>query len=107
MKSLCCIILIIGSSTISFSQKLEQKLDQLLNENFISTEPGATALIAINGEIVYHKAFGMANLELDVKMKPDMVFEIGSITKFIEDYPIHGHHISIHHLLTHTSGIKN
>jgi len=97
----------------------------------LPNEPGATAIVAIDGKIVYHKAFGMANLELDVKMKPEMVLEIGSITKqftsvailmlmeqgklnlddditkFIADYPTHGHHISIHHLLTHTSGIKS
>jgi len=29
------------------------------------------------------------------------------ITKFIPDYPVHGYHISIAHLLSHTSGIKN
>ncbi len=29
----------------------------------------------------FEKAFGMANLELDVPMKTEMVFEIGSITK--------------------------
>ncbi len=29
------------------------------------------------------------------------------ITKFIEDYPTQGHKITIHHLLTHTSGIKS
>jgi CubicO group peptidase (beta-lactamase class C family) len=64
-------------------------------------------------------------------MKPEMVFQIGSITKqftaisilmlleegklalddditkFIPDYPTQGYHISIHHLLTHTSGIKS
>lgn len=131
MKPLCSLILILGISTIVFAQKLEKQFDQMLNEQYLPDEPGATAIVAINGKIVYHKAFGMANLELDVKMEPDMVLEIGSITKqftavsilmlmeqgkldlddditkFIEDYPAHGHHISIHHLLTHTSGIKS
>lgn len=103
----------------------------MLTEQYLPDEPGATALAAIKGKIVYHKAFGMANLELGVPIEPDMIFEIGSITKqftvvsilmlmeqgklnlddditkFIEDYPTHGHHISIHHLLTHTSGIKS
>jgi len=123
--------LIVEESSIEFIQGLEQQFDQMLNEQYLPDEPGATALVAINGKIVYHKAFGMASLELDVKMERDMVFKIGSITKqftavsilmlmeqgklnleddittFIEDYPTHGHHISIHHLLTHTSGIKS
>ena len=29
------------------------------------------------------------------------------ITKFIPDYPTNGHKITVHHLLTHTSGIKD
>jgi CubicO group peptidase (beta-lactamase class C family) len=131
MKSLCCFFLTLGISTTGITQNLEKQFDQILNEEFSPEEPGATAIVVVKGEIVYHKAFGMANLELDVKMKPEMVFEIASITKqftavsilmlveqgklklddnitkFIADYPNHGHHISIHHLLTHTSGIKN
>ena len=130
-KTFYIVILLIGLSAISYAQKLEKQFDKMLNEQYLPTEPGATALVAINGEIVYRKAFGMANLELDVQMEPDMVLEIGSITKqftavsililmeqgklnlddditkFIEDYPTHGHNISIHHLLTHTSGIKS
>jgi CubicO group peptidase (beta-lactamase class C family)/uncharacterized protein YneR len=124
-------ILLIGLSVISYSQKLEKQFDKMLAEQYLPDGPGATALVAINGKIVYLKAFGLANLELNVPMETDNIFEIGSITKqftavsilmlmeqgklnlddditkFIEDYPTHGHHISIHHLLTHTSGIKS
>ncbi len=130
-KRFYIIILLIGLSAMSYAQKLEKQFDKMLQEQYLPTEPGATALVAINGKIIYHKAFGMANLELDVQMEPDMVHEIGSITKqftavsilmlmeqgklnlddditkFIEDYPTHGYNISIHHLLTHTSGIKS
>ena len=77
------------------------------------------------------KGFGMANLELDVKVEPKHVFEIGSITKqftavsillleeqgklslgneitkYIPDYPTQGKTITIHNLLNHTSGIKS
>ncbi len=125
------LLLILLIPNIGFAQKYEKQFDEMLNAQFSADEPGATALVAIDGKIVYHKAFGMANLELDVRMEPDMVFEIGSITKqftavailmlmeqgklklddditkFIEDYPTHGHKITIHHLLNHTSGIKS
>ncbi len=113
------------------SQNLSSEFDEILNETFHKNEPGATVLIAKNGEVIYRNAFGLANMELDVKMQVNNVFEIGSITKqftavsilmlleqgkidlddditkYIEDYPTHGHHISIHHLLNHTSGIKS
>ena len=130
-KLIYALALVIGFSAIGSTQGMESQFDKMLGGMFPASEPGAAALVAINGKIVYQKAFGMANLELDVKMEPDMVFEIGSITKqftavavlmlmeqgklslddditkYIADYPTHGHHISIHHLLTHTSGIKS
>ena len=115
----------------SFGQTLADKIDQLLSEKYGSETPGGVFLVAKKGEILYEKAFGLANLELDVQMNPKNVFEIGSmtkqftaisilmlvesgilhlddeITKFIPDYPTHGNKVTIHHLLTHTSGIKN
>lgn len=130
-KKLVSLLLLLAISTFVVAQKLEKQFDEMLNAQYVPNEPGATALVAKDGKIIYHKAFGMANLELGVKMEPDMILEIGSITKqftavailmlveqgkldlddditkFIEDYPTHGHHISIHHLLTHTSGIKS
>ncbi|MEM1338197.1 MAG: serine hydrolase [Bacteroidota bacterium] len=113
------------------AQKLTDKFDTLLWEMFKEDTPGAVALVAKGNTILYRKAFGMANLELGVKMKPENVFRIGSITKqftaaailklrdegklnldhditkYVEDYPTHGHHITVQQLLTHTSGIKN
>lgn len=113
------------------AQSIEQQVDAILNEQYEHNGPGATALIYKNGDVIYRKGFGYANLELDVKMNPNHVFEIGSITKqftaiailmleeqgklkvdddittFIPDYPTHGNTITVHHLLNHTSGIKS
>lgn len=44
---------------------------------------GAVALIARNGKIVYHKAFGHDDLEKTRPMKTDMIFRIASQTKAI------------------------
>ena len=117
--------------SVGYSQIKEIKIDQLLNEKFKSNTSGATVLITQKGKTIYRKAFGLANLELGIKMKPENVFEIGSmtkqftavsilmlveqgkislqdeITKFIPDYPTHGQKITVHHLLNHTSGIKS
>ena len=112
-------------------QPLTAEFDKLLSEQFKPSESGCTALVARKGQVIYNKAFGMANLELNVPMQPNMVFRIGSITKqftaiailqlmeqgklslqdeitrFIPDYPTQGKKITIEHLLTHTSGIKS
>lgn len=110
---------------------LQKSLDSLLTANFKPNEPGLAVLMARKGTIIYQKAFGSANLELDVALQPDMVFRIGSITKpftaigilqlveqgkmslqdsvqkFIPGFPYKGHVLTIEHLLTHTSGLKD
>ena len=112
-------------------KQLTSEYDKILSEQFKPGETGCAALVAKNGQVIYRKAFGMADLELNVPMQPEMVFRIGSITKqftaiailqlmeqgklslqdeitkFIPDYPMNGHSITIEHLLTHTSGIKS
>src|SRR5690606_29472761 len=45
--------------------------------------PGAVALIARNGKIVYHKAFGMADTEAGRAQRKDDIFRIASQTKAI------------------------
>ncbi|MBL4604242.1 MAG: beta-lactamase family protein [Flavobacteriaceae bacterium] len=117
--------------SLGYSQNNEAKIDQLLNEKFKATTTGAAVIITKKGNTIYRKAFGLSNLELNTKMIPENVFEIGSmtkqftaisilmlveqqkisltdeITKFIPGYPTHGQKITVHHLLNHTSGIKN
>lgn len=87
-------------------------------------------LASIKGDILYSEGFGKANFELAVNNTTQTKFRIGSITKTftavsilqlvqrgdlnLED-PIGKYHsiqkdgdkITIHHLLTHTSGIPN
>jgi len=139
MKKIYLLLLIVlgvcikngNAQTVSFDEQLGTKLDKLLSEKFKPNEPGCVALVANKGKIIYRKAFGLADLELNVPMNSEMVFLLGSITKqitaaaimqlvekgkislqdtvnkFIEDYPTQGYHITIENLLTHTSGIKD
>jgi CubicO group peptidase (beta-lactamase class C family) len=133
MKTLvliACMLLLAGMQA-SCQKKEVGEYDDLLNSLFSDDGPGGVALVVRDGKVLYREARGMADLELGVAMQPEHVFRIGSITKqftacailklaeegkldlqddiseFIEDYPTHGHHISIEHLLTHTSGIKS
>ena len=125
------IILSVSTIVYSFSQEFEYKVDSVLQELFQPDEPGGVFLVAKDGKIMYRKAFGLSNIELSVPMKPENVFQIGSMTKqftavavlmlaeegklhledditeFMPDYPTHGKTVTIHHLLTHTSGIKD
>ncbi len=60
------------------------RIDNMLNEAVSDgTIPGAVALVARNGKIVYHKAFGMADNESGRLMKKDDIFRIASQTKAV------------------------
>lgn len=131
MKKILPIILVLFFAQATIAQNLSKEFDALMSEVFKADGPGAVALVVKGDRVLYRKAFGMANLELDVKMKPENIFRIGSITKqftasailklrdegklnlddditkYLKDYPTHGHQITIRHLLTHTSGIKS
>jgi CubicO group peptidase (beta-lactamase class C family) len=71
-------------STVGISEerlvRIDAMLKQAVEENLI---PGAVALVARNGKIVYHKAHGMANNELNRTLAEDDIFRIASQTKAI------------------------
>lgn len=113
------------------AQSLAQRIDVLLADQFPTDGPGAVIYLAQGDQVLYKKALGKANIELEVAMQPEYTFRLGSITKqftacailklaeegkltlrddihkYIPDYPIKSHEISIEALLTHTAGVKN
>jgi CubicO group peptidase (beta-lactamase class C family) len=130
--SVVALFMSLSANAQSLSAKqMTAEFDKILNDQFKPDGTGCAALVAKEGQVIYRKGFGLADLELNVPMRPEMVFRIGSITKqftaiailqlmeqgklslqdeitrYIPDYPMHGHSITIEHLLTHTSGIKS
>lgn len=119
------------SISSGIAQDFKNEVDAYLKSEYPANGPGVSFLVSKDGKPIYQKAFGMANLELNVPMTPHNVFEIGSITKqftaasilmlaeqgklniedditkYIPDYPTQGKKITIRHLLNHTSGIKS
>jgi CubicO group peptidase (beta-lactamase class C family) len=91
--------------------------------------PGLSVAVIRNGRIEILKSYGLANVELQVPVKPETVFQSGSIgkqftaaaimllveegkisladkiTKFFPDVPATWNNITVRHLLTHTSGM--
>ncbi len=60
------------------------RIDKAIEKSIRNNEiPGAVALVARNGKIVYHKAFGMADNASGRAMKKDDIFRIASQTKAI------------------------
>lgn len=106
------------------------KIADLLSKYEENLGFSGSILVAENGKIIYQKGIGHANKELEVPNKPDTKHRIGSLTKqftavlilqlaekeqldlnatvdtYFPDYPrAGGDKITIHHLLTHSSGI--
>lgn len=128
------IILIFGTSLFSqnkIDKKISKEIDSYLNGQIRSNQPGMAVLVAKNGNLLFRKGFGKANLEWNIPIETNTVFQIGSITKlftvigilqlverqqlsledpiqkYIPTFPNNGNSITIEHLLTHTAGIKD
>lgn len=127
MKLLHILLLIPG---IALSQKYKKDATAILDSSF-NNGPGCAALVSVKGNTEYTYCTGKANLELDVPVKLEHKFRIGSITKqftaigimilaeqgkldvhdsiqqYLPDFPVKERTVTIEHLLTHTSGIKS
>lgn len=130
-------LLLLSSITNAFAQSaavnsdVARRVDEyVLALNKLGSFNGSI-LIAKNGQVIVSKGFGMANLEYDAPDTPQTKFRIASITKqftavavmmlqergklnvqdsvckFLAECPESWRNITLHHLLTHTSGIPD
>jgi CubicO group peptidase (beta-lactamase class C family) len=98
---------------------------------YVGPAPGCAAAVSLNGERVFEKAFGLADMEFNVPNTPQTLFESGSVAKqftaasivllqqdgklsiddpvrkYIPELPDYGSPLTIRHLLNHTSGIRD
>ncbi len=71
-------------NTVGVSADRLAKIDAMLQQSVAEGQiPGVVALVARNGKIVYHKAFGNADGETGRRQKTDDIFRIASQTKAI------------------------
>ncbi len=132
-KSIKLIVLaILFTFNAAFAQDKAKQIDQLLTKYKEYGQFNGSALIAENGKVILKKGYGLANMEWDIPNQPNTKFRLGSISKqftaflivklaedgklkldvpittYLPDYPKEtGDKITIHHLLTHSSGIPN
>ena len=110
---------------------LGSRVDELFAAWDRDDRPGAAVAVIRNGEFIYQKGFGMADLERAVPITPKSAFEIGSIAKqftamcimllendgkltldddirtYIPEMPEYERRITLRHLLHHTSGVRD
>jgi D-alanyl-D-alanine carboxypeptidase len=90
---------------------------------------GASVLVVHRGKVVLHKGYGFADLGLEAPARDETVYHVvgpmlpftgisvlqlvergklaldDSIAKYIPEFPLQGHRVTIRQLLNHTSGI--
>src|SRR5580765_7368110 len=90
---------------------------------------GASVLVARGDRVLLHKGYGFADLGLEAPTKAETVYHVvgpmlpftgiavmqlvdrgklsldDDIARFIPEFPLQGHHVTIRQLLNHTSGI--
>lgn len=109
-----------------------EQIEALVNRYVDFDQFNGSILVAEKGEVIYKNGFGMANFEWEVPNTSDTKFRLASVTKqftacavmqlvqagkldlnepissYLPDYPkATGDLITLHHLMTHTSGIPN
>ncbi len=117
-------------ASLSITANTEKEIDQIVNAMYENGQFSGAVLISANGNIIYKKAVGYANLEDSRPNTCDTKFRIASFTKpftallilqlveegkiklegkltdYLPGFPKEkGENITIHQLLTHTAGI--
>ncbi len=131
-----CAALASGAVLIAFAAgshgaDVTARMEKIVQHHMATDEFTGAVLVAQRGTVVFDKAYGLANREWDIANTPATHFRIGSITKqftavgillleqrgklkitdlvtaHLPDAPAAWSKITLHHLLTHTSGISN
>lgn len=125
-SALTLLAFVCAGNMFAYAPNTSYEIDQLLKQK----EFQGTAFIAQKGKILFAQAYGMANEEHQIGNTLETVHRIGSISKqfaavailqlqeknllnvrdpiakYLSDYP-QGDKITIHHLLSHTSGVPS
>jgi CubicO group peptidase (beta-lactamase class C family) len=134
LSALVCLLLLVPAAP---AQKLtpppdaKVAVDRIFSRYQRDNGPGCAVAVSIEGLTVLSASYGMADLEHDVPLRPDSIFEAGSVSKqftatavlllaeqgklsiddparkYIPELPDYGTPITIRHLLNHTSGLRD
>ena len=109
---------------------VDKDVDEIFAKWSTST-PGCAVGVSVGGKPTLLKAYGMADLEHDIRNTPDTIFEAGSVSKqftamaimllvkdgkislddpvrkYIPELPDYKVPLTIRHMLTHTSGLRD
>ena len=125
------LILLLAISCLA-QEPFETRVDAYIKSEMQAQQiPGLSLAVIKDGRLVLAKGYGLANVEHQVPVKPETIFQSGSmgkqftatavmmlveegklslddqITKYFPDGPEAWRNITVRHLLTHTSGMTD
>ncbi|MCZ6835576.1 MAG: serine hydrolase [Planctomycetota bacterium] len=113
------------------AQPSSQDIDALFATWDQPDSPGCAVGVYRDGELLYAKGYGFAQLEYDIPITPTTVFHVASVSKqftafaitmlaqqgelslddnvrqYVPELPDYGRSITIRHLIHHTSGLRD
>ena len=126
------ILLVLLSATCLAQDSPTSKIDAYIKSEMQKQQlPGVAVEVMRNGEVILAKGYGLANVELQVPVTPETIFQSGSmgkqftataimmlveegklslddsITKYFPGAPATWEKITVRHLLTHTGGMTD
>lgn len=116
---------------VNTEEPVVAKLENIISSYGVENGPGLALAVVHKGEIVFLGGVGQANLEHNIPIAPDTVFDIASVSKqftamavlmladegklkleddirvYLPELPDYNEKIEIRHLLYHTSGLRD
>lgn len=120
-----------ASASVPLDMGRTAAVDEIFSRWNSTTSPGCAVGVYVKDELAFARGYGMANLELQVPVTPQTVFDIGStskqftaaaivllaqegklsldddIRKYVPEIPDYGTPITIRQILHHTSGLRD
>ena len=124
------LVLVLFAGTGAGAQDKTAAIDSIFN--FATPgAPGCACAVSKDGKVVVNRTYGLADVDRKVLLSERSLFDIGStqkqftaasvlllaedgrlsltddIRKYLPELPDYGHKVTVDHLLTHTSGIRD
>ncbi len=131
ITSAICALLLLAATSLAATDVAPLRVDSVFAQFTLPGSPGCAVAVIDHGRTVYSRAFGLADVGHEVPNSVETVFDIGSnakqftataillleeqgklsiddpVRKFIPELPEYDWPITLRHLLTHTSGIRD
>ena len=131
MKKVLFLLLVMSASPLAAQEPAPAAIDSIFARFQQPEMPGCVLGVVKNGDLVYQRGYGMANLDYDIANSPQMIYYVGSVSKqftaatillmaqrglislddpvrkYFPELPEYNTPLTIRHLVHHTGGVRD